>query len=119
MAETPSAEAGRPPITQSPWFWAYLFCTAGLIGLMLFGNKLNQRQLSVERNFQIRQRVLEERAGESLSTGLSSEGNTALSFGPLYLLLGGGFIVSWCVLWWQRFRFGRRTPPGPKRQAGP
>ncbi len=102
----PSPE--RPPITQSPWFWVYMFCTAALIGLMLFGNKLNRRQLAVERNFQGRQRVLEQRAGEEPATGLSREGDTALSLAPLYLLLIAGFVISWIVLWWQRFVRPRR-----------
>jgi hypothetical protein len=115
----PSPE--RPPITQSPWFWVYMFCTAALIGLMLFGNKLTRRQLAVERNFQGRQRVLEQRAGESPATGLSSEGNTALSLAPLYLLLIAGFVISWIILWWQRFRRSRRptSEPPPQQQRPP
>lgn len=99
----------RPPLLQSPWYWLYVFCTAGLIGLVLTSHKLNQRQLHVERNFQGRQRALESRAGLEPVTGLSTEGRTALSLQPLYLALGAGMIAAWVVLWWRHFR--RPAPP--------
>jgi hypothetical protein len=107
----PDTSPTRASITQSPWYWIYLFCTAALIGLMLFNNKLNQRQLYMERNFQGRQRALEQRAGQEPTTGLSTEGDTALSLQPLYLLLGGGLAFAWIVLWWRHFRYRRPEDP--------
>ena len=34
-----------PSVTESPWYWIYVFCTAALIGLVLLGPKVLERQL--------------------------------------------------------------------------
>ncbi|MEO8498553.1 MAG: hypothetical protein ABI614_26115, partial [Planctomycetota bacterium] len=47
--KTPSA-ASRKSITDSPWYWVYLFCTAGVVALLLAGPKFAARQSQIERN---------------------------------------------------------------------
>jgi len=85
------------PITDSPWFWAYLFCTAALIALALIGPKYARRQAHIEREFQGRQRAAENLSGREPSVGLSSTGQTLITLQPLFLALAAITTVAWIV----------------------
>jgi hypothetical protein len=102
MSET--ADSRRPAISESPWFWLYLFATAALIALLLMGPKFAARQAQIEREGQGRHRAAQQTHGQQPSTPLSTTGSTIVSLGPLYLVIGGLLIVAWSVLWWQHFR---------------
>lgn len=95
-------------VTESPWYWVYVFSTAGLVGLMLLGPKMLQRQTQEERSFQGRRRAEEQKHGQTPATAMSDVQNTLLTLRPLFLILGGTLIVAWVVFWWQHF--GRRRP---------
>jgi hypothetical protein len=99
-----------PPLTDSPWFWAYAFATFALVLLVLIGPKFQQRRTLEERSFQGRARAMQQRLGEEPSVPLSTPAHTWLSLKPLYFLLGGMIAVAWGRLWWQRWR--------PTRAAG-
>jgi hypothetical protein len=91
--------AAPRPITDSPWFWAYLFCTAALIALAVIGPKYALRQAHIEREFQGRQRAAENLSGREPSVGLSSSGTTLITLQPLFFALAAITTVAWIVFW--------------------
>lgn len=96
--------ASRPPITDSPWFWVYLYAVAGLIALALMQPRFGSRQAEIERHYQGRQRAAEKKLGQEPKTPLSTREDTIITLRPLYLILAGIFAVAWCILWWRHFR---------------
>src|SRR4051812_26772560 len=92
----PTAER---PITDSPWFWAYLFATSALIALALMGPKYAARQAQIEREFQGRQRAAQSAGGEHPSGGLSSAEKTLITLRPLFLGMAAITIVAWFLFW--------------------
>lgn len=106
----------RPSITESPWYWVYVFSTAGLVGLMLLGPKMLQRQAQEERSFQGRRRAEEQKRGQTPATPMSDADSTLLTLRPIYLILGGTLLVAWVVFWWQHFG-RRRTAPRADSQG--
>ncbi|PQO48124.1 hypothetical protein [Blastopirellula marina] len=106
----------REPITDSPWFWIYLFATTALVLLILFRGKMDIRQAEIEREHQARQIAAENRVmtdeslpseevdAEGLSFEVSSPGNTRISLNYIYAVLGLLIAVGWARLWYVRFR---------------
>jgi len=99
-----SQQPPRRSVTQSPWYWVYLFCTAGLIGLVLMGPKFGHRQAQIEREYQGRQRADQQRQGQQPSTPMSTSDHTTMQLWPLYLILTIVISVAWAMLWKQHFR---------------
>ena len=97
----------RTPITDSPWFWVYLFGTAALIALALLTPKYGPRQAQLEREFQGRQRAAQNLNGQQPSIALSSAGRTLISLQPLYFGLAAMTLVAWIVFWLRHI--ARRT----------
>ena len=91
--------ASPRPIIDSPWFWAYLFTTAALIGLALIGPKYAERQAHIEREFQGRQRAAEHLNQREPSVGLSRTGQTLITLQPLFFALAAITMVAWIVFW--------------------
>ena len=87
------------PITDSPWFWAYLFGTAALVALALAGPKFNLRQAQIEREFQGRQRAAQDLNGQEPSVAMSAAGRTLITLRPLFVALAVITIVAWLVFW--------------------
>lgn len=87
------------PITDSPWFWAYLFAIAALIALALIGPKYSARQSQIERQFQGRQRGLQNLNGETPNSPLSTTERTLITLQPLFLLLAAITMIAWIVFW--------------------
>ena len=94
-------------ITDSVWYWVYLFCTAGLIALVLMGPRFSSRQAQIERKYQARQRAAQQMVGEQPRTALSSVESTTITLWPLYLVLGLLFSIAWINLIRRHLR-GRR-----------
>ena len=94
----------RPPLTDSPWFWVYLFCTAGLLALLLQSGKYGARQSQLDRQFQGRELAKQLPSGEEVDYPFSTTEDKVDSLRPLYWILSGALAVGWVVLWWQRFR---------------
>lgn len=95
----------RPPITESPWYWVYVFSTACLVAIFLLGPKYSARQAQIERNFQGRERANElAGTGEAETEVTSTRDNTIIRLEPLQMLFAAAIVVAWCVIWWQRFR---------------
>jgi hypothetical protein len=92
-------DSSPPPLTDSPWFWVYLFTTAGLIALALATPKFSERQAQIEREYQGLQRVAQARGGQEPSGELSTTGRTLVTLQPLFLGLAAITIVAWIVFW--------------------
>ena len=89
----------RAPITDSPWFWAYLFGTAALIALALLSPKYGSRQSQLEREFQGRQRAAQNLNGQEPSIALSTAERTIVTLRPLFFGLAALTVVAWIVFW--------------------
>jgi len=89
----------RQPITDSPWFWAYLFGTAALIALALLTPKFGPRQAQLEREFQGRQRAAQNLNGQEPSIAMSSAERTQITLRPLLLVLAAITMAAWFVFW--------------------
>src|SRR5690242_17935997 len=89
----------RRPMTDSPWFWAFLFSTAALLALAVIGPKFAQRQAHIEREFQGRQRAAENLNNREPTVGLSSPGQTLITLQPLFFALAAVTMVAWMVFW--------------------
>ena len=107
-------QLARPqgPLSDSPWFWLYLFATAGLIALWLAGGKYGPRQAQLERQFQAREEARLAARGETPPLQRSSPERLSIPLWPLYYFLAALVAVGWGQLWWRRFR-GATPPPQP------
>ena len=102
MAEARSP--ARTSITDSPWYWVYLFATAGLIVLTLAGTKFSSRQTQIERAAQGRQRAVQNVSGKEPVTPMSDVQHTQITLRPLYVVLGLLLIVAWTNLGWKYWK---------------
>ena len=98
---TPSA-LPKKTITDSPWYWVYLFCTAGAVALLLAGPKFAARQAQIERNSEARLQVAQQVASQQINVA-EQEGeqptSTRITLWPLYVALGFVLSVAWFNLW--------------------
>jgi hypothetical protein len=106
----------RRSITDSPWFWAYLFCTAGLVALALIGPKYGPRQAQIEREFQGRHRAAQNQAGQEPSIALTDAERPLVGLRPLFLVLAAIMSIAWFVFW-KRHVAARRPAGEPKPDA--
>ena len=107
--------SGSRPITDSPWFWAYLFGTAALIALALAGGKYGPRQAQIEREFQGRQRAAQHLNRQTPDVELSTAERTLITLRPLFLLLAAITTIAWLVFWRRRLRQSPRGAPEDSR----
>ena len=98
------------PLTDSPWFWAYLFGTAALVALAIVNPKFNVRQAQIEREYQGRLRAAQNVTGQQPNVEMSAEGNTIIGLRPLFIGLAGVTVVAWIIFWRSRqsIRLGDR-----------
>ncbi|MFP6673605.1 MAG: hypothetical protein VB878_00875 [Pirellulaceae bacterium] len=105
-----SSEVCSSPISDSPWFWGYVFACGGLIALILMGPKYEARQGQLDRNNQGRIRAAQDKAQDGIAEGSvaqSSErasvpSSPGISLRPL-------FVILWLVITVVFFRvFGKR-----------
>ncbi|MHC2066971.1 hypothetical protein ACYFX5_05840 [Bremerella sp. T1] len=103
----------REPISDSPWFWLYLFATVALILLVVFRGKLDIRQANIERQHQARQ--ISQQPGEAIdidaeSLDVSTPGDTLIGWNYLIAVLGSLVAIGWIRLWYVRFRATDNPP---------
>lgn len=98
-ANTPT----RPKLTESIWFWGYLFSTAALIILFVMQSKISSRQNNEQRNFQARQQTYENVIRPDNPTNVTQKTAHTVTTTPLFFILGIAFSVSWIMLCRQRF----------------
>ena len=85
-------------ITESPWYWAYVFCTGGLIALVVMGPRYTQRQTQIEQNLQKRQWAAQHVAGQAQSDLLPGSEEMSITLWPLFVVLGSILAVAWIKL---------------------
>jgi len=107
MSEQPThSNSGRTrqnSITDSPWFWVYIFSTSALIALALAGPKYFPRQTQLERQFLARQeggQTIKGADGQSIAPPTGR--NLIVTLGPLFVICGLLLMVAWSRLWWGR-----------------
>jgi hypothetical protein len=94
--------AAARPLTDSPWFWIYLFGTAALIALALIGPKFGPRQAQIEREYQGRTRAAQNLNGVEPDLAMSSAERTLITLRPLFLGLAAITSLGWIIFWWTR-----------------
>jgi hypothetical protein len=92
----------RASITDSPWFWAYLFGVAALIGALLIALKYGPRQAQIEREYQGRERALEVRQGQPPQGQLSTPTRTVVPLRPLLAAIALATAGAWLLFWYTR-----------------
>jgi hypothetical protein len=92
----------RLSLTDSPWFWVYLFGTAALVALFLAGNKYGLRQAQIEREAQGRLRATQALNGQEPSLKLSTPDNTIITLQPLWFLIAVLTVAGWFLFWRSR-----------------
>ncbi|MCA9142540.1 MAG: hypothetical protein H6821_09415 [Planctomycetaceae bacterium] len=96
------SSSSRKSITDSPWYWVYLFCTAGAIALLLAGPKFASRQAQIERKYEARQHVAQQIAKQQSNFNEQEAEQlteTRITLWPLYAVLGCVLAVAWFNLW--------------------
>jgi hypothetical protein len=106
-------------MTDSPWFWAYLFGVAALVALALAGPKYGPRQAQIEREYQGRTRAAQNLSGATPDLALSTEERTLVSLRPLFFGLAGLTLAAWVVFWWTRSRRPSTMPAVPSPESAP
>jgi hypothetical protein len=106
----------RQPISDSPWFWAYLFGAAALVALALLTPKYGPRQAQLEREFQGRQRAAQNLNGQEPSIAMSSAERTLVPLQPLMLALAAITLVAWFIFWRTRAARQRHSPSAENPQ---
>ena len=97
-----SSSTPRESITDSPWYWVYLFGTAGAVALLLAGPKFVARQSQIERKYEARQHVAQQVAKQELRIAeqeIEQLGATRVTLWPLYAVLGTVLAAAWFNLW--------------------
>lgn len=95
----------HPSMTDSPWFWAYLFCTAALLALALAAPKYSLRQAQLEREFLARQeggQTVKGADGQSIDA--PAQDNLILRLAPLFAICGILLVVTWSRFWWSHVK---------------
>lgn len=92
----------HPALTDSPWFWAYLFGAAALIALFAANTKFGPRQAQIEREFQARTRAAQKLNGQEPSIALSTPDQTLITLTPLWAVIAVITIVGWLLFWRSR-----------------
>jgi ABC-type transporter Mla subunit MlaD len=115
----------KPRLTESPWFWVYLFGTAALIAMFLIGRKADEVQAQRDANFAQRQHSLDLQAREPSARDSDppppADEEPAetrfVDFRPFYFLFGAVTVVAWVMLWVSYFR--RRSASSDEEAAPP
>jgi hypothetical protein len=77
----------KPPITDSPWFWVMLFSLVGLIALVSISGQYGKRQARLERQYQARERVMDNAVEDPTRREYSTAETTLVPIWPLAVIL--------------------------------
>lgn len=114
------------PMIDSPWFWAMLFCAAGMMVLLAMWPRYAARQRRLEMQYLAREEIVRrwaagERAarepGDEGAAPPPAAGELMIPIWPLWLLLAALFAVSAILLWQSRRR--RAVAAGRSARAEP
>ena len=92
--------ADKPPITESPWYWALLFAVVSLAALAALSGKYGRRQAIIERKYQARQHVAgqDANASQPSTPTYSTADDPLIVVWPLAAFFGGMACVSLVML---------------------
>jgi hypothetical protein len=108
-------------LSESPWFWTYLFGTAALIAMFLIGQKADTVQAQRDGNFTRRQLSLERQAGHvtppaaETASPVSEAEPRYVDFKIFYAMIGAVTVFAW-VMHWRQYLV-RRPPPVLQKPA--
>jgi hypothetical protein len=113
-------EPARRKLSDSPWFWVYLFGVAALIALFLIGNKADRVQEQRDQNFTRRQHSLELQASAVAQDQEESPHakERFVRFTPFYVLLGVVTVFAW-IMHWRDYYYSERRTAGSTLMQGP
>jgi len=100
----------RSSITDSPWYWVLLFSVVGLGAIGAIHVKYGRRQAGIERQYQARERVMEDATADPGRREYSSPEATLIPLWPLTVLLGGAATAAAVMLVRGRLNRGRGRP---------
>ena len=87
-----------PPITDSPWFWVFLFSLVGLVALAAISGQYGKRQARLERQYQARERLAEDAVADPERRAYSSPADTLVPVWPLAAGLGAVVVFAAVML---------------------
>ncbi|MCH2129597.1 MAG: hypothetical protein MK179_10660 [Pirellulaceae bacterium] len=96
-----------PALTESPWFWICLFSSGGIVALVLGTERISFRQAQIEREYRARQLSGTTILDEGTEQPLPQPFLTRITMRPLLFGLGIVALLSWTILWWQRWQSSR------------
>lgn len=127
-------QSASQPISDSPWFWAYVFATGAVVALLLGTTRLNGRQEQIERQFLARQRAGQvigpapttasghpTQGTAALQAGVDAElpeHETIISHAPLQILMTIVLCLAWAAFLYQR-RYGAAARPNSLESPPP
>jgi hypothetical protein len=112
------------PITDSPWFWAMLFCAVGVVLLLVISPRYAPRQRRLEMQYRAREEMLRRGAeGETAPRPAGQEGaapppapgELIIPLWPLVAVFTLGMLASAALL----HRSRRPRPTSPLPPGGP
>jgi hypothetical protein len=99
--------AAHARLSESPWFWIYLFGAAALIAMFLIGQKADTVQAQRDANFTRRQHSLERQAAPASEPAAEAEAPSAdtryVDFKIFYAIIGAVTVFAWVMHWRQYF----------------
>ena len=104
----------KSPITDSAWFWLVLFSWVGLLILFVMHGRYGQRQARIEKQYQARDRVVNDDVGNPTRRDYSAPNQTLIPLWPLATLLVGVAAIASIMLYREQHRLAEESPPeGP------
>ena len=115
MDNQPAQPEQATKLTDSPWFWGYLFCTVGLVFLVIVQPKLVARQQEIDREGYARQ-VAMDLPGSGTEQPEVAKDDPVTTPQPtpklrlihLYIVFAVALVIAWARLWW--VHFGKPNP---------
>lgn len=104
-------DAVRPPLSDSPWFWAYVFATGAVVSLLLAQPRYGDRQSQLERQFTARQTSGQVVVGDHGPIPPSTPERMVLPLRPLLVVCCLTMVLGWGGLCWHRFSRRPRSRP--------
>jgi hypothetical protein len=108
-------------LTDSPWFWVYLFGAAALIAMFLIGNKADTVQAQRDGNFTRRQASLDRQAGKTIADSPPASDSEPVEeryvdFTIFYGIIGAVTVFAW-VMHWRQYLHSRSHLPSQQAPA--
>jgi len=91
-------ENGPPKLTDSPWFWGYLFGMCALIALFLMLPKYGPMQARIERSGQGRMRAAQNLNNYEPDVEMSTADETEITLTPLFVGMGILSAAAWYAM---------------------